>query len=89
MTPRLNPELNDEFPEVVLRGAARLNPALKAYYGTLPKNTRHYGGYYTLTDENWPLVAPWPLAMRMWWAHCQVLVRWPHAPVVSYVPNTF
>jgi glycine/D-amino acid oxidase-like deaminating enzyme len=58
VTPRLNPELNAEFPEVVLRGAARLNPALKAYYGTLPKNTRHYGGYYTLTDENWPLVGP-------------------------------
>lgn len=58
VAPQLNPQLNDEFPEVVLRGAARLNPALKDYYGTLPKNTRHYGGYYTLTDENWPLVGP-------------------------------
>ncbi|MDB4222164.1 FAD-binding oxidoreductase [Granulosicoccus sp.] len=57
-TPQLSPELNEEFPEIVLRGAARLNPALKAYYGTLPRNTRHYGGFYTLTDENWPLVGP-------------------------------
>jgi glycine/D-amino acid oxidase-like deaminating enzyme len=57
-TPILEPTLNDEFPEVVLRGAARLNPGLKAYYQKLPKNARHYGGYYTLTDENWPLVGP-------------------------------
>jgi len=53
-----NPVLDDEFPEIVLRGAARLNPALKDYYGNLPKNTRHYGGYYTLTEENWPLIGP-------------------------------
>jgi len=51
-----NPQLMESFPEIVLRGAARLNPALKHYYGHLPRNMRHYGGYYTLTDENWPLV---------------------------------
>ncbi len=50
------PELMDEFPEIVLRGAARLNPALKAYYGQLPRAMHHYGGFYTLTDENWPLI---------------------------------
>ena len=51
-----NPELYANFPEIVLRGAARLNPSLKAYYDRLPSKMHHYGGYYTLTEENWPLV---------------------------------
>ena len=42
----------------MLRGAARLNPALKTYYGRLPRQMSHYGGYYTMTDENWPLLGP-------------------------------
>lgn len=50
--------LDDNFPEIVLRGAARLNPALKAYYGKLPRNMHHYGGWYTMTEENWPLIGP-------------------------------
>jgi glycine/D-amino acid oxidase-like deaminating enzyme len=44
------------FPEIVLRGASRLNPGLKAYYGHLPSRLSHYGGYYTMTRENWPLI---------------------------------
>lgn len=52
------PVLHDQFPELVLRGAARLNPSLKAYYGRLPRNMHHYGGWYTMTDENWPLIGP-------------------------------
>ncbi|PID62633.1 MAG: FAD-dependent oxidoreductase [Gammaproteobacteria bacterium] len=52
------PELDDHFPEVVLRGASRLHPALAQYEGRLPAARRHYGGYYTLTEENWPLVGP-------------------------------
>jgi len=54
--PVRTPELMDAFPEIVLRGAARLNPKLKQYYGKLPASLHHYGGYYTLTDENWPLI---------------------------------
>ncbi len=50
--------LDAQFPEIVLRGAARLNPALRAYYGKLPRNMHHYGGWYTMTDENWPLIGP-------------------------------
>ncbi|MEM9910520.1 MAG: FAD-dependent oxidoreductase [Pseudomonadota bacterium] len=50
------PQLDDNFPEIVLRGAARLNPALKAYYGRLPRGVHHYGGWYTMTKENWPLI---------------------------------
>lgn len=56
--PDLTPELMDSFPEIVLRGAARLNPSLKPYYSKLPSTLHHYGGYYTLTDENWPLIGP-------------------------------
>lgn len=54
--PTMEPALTDTYPEIVLRGAARLNPALKTYYGRLPRSLHHYGGYYTLTDENWPLI---------------------------------
>ena len=57
-TPLREPELDDRFPEVVLHGAARLNPALKVYYERLPRPMRHYGGYYTMTKENWPLIGP-------------------------------
>ena len=57
-TPLREPELDDRFPEVVLHGAARLNPALKVYYERLPRPMSHYGGYYTMTKENWPLVGP-------------------------------
>ena len=35
-----------------------MNPALKAYYGRLPRNISHYGGFYTMTEENWPLIGP-------------------------------
>ena len=52
------PDLDDAFPEIVLRGAARLNPSLKTYYGRLPRGMHHYGGWYTLTEENWPLIGP-------------------------------
>ena len=54
--PTMDPPLSDNFPEIVLRGAARLNPLLKSYYGHLPRNMHHYGGYYTMTEENWPLI---------------------------------
>ncbi len=56
--PERNPLLSESFPEIVLRGAARLNPTLKHYYGQLPRAMHHYGGFYTLTDENWPLIGP-------------------------------
>ena len=52
------PPLLPHFPEIVLRGASRLNPALKAYRGRLPREMAHYGGYYTMTPENWPLIGP-------------------------------
>lgn len=50
------PSLDDHYPEIVLRGASRLLPSLKAYYEGFPRSFSHYGGYYTLTEENWPLI---------------------------------
>lgn len=48
--------LDEHFPDIVLRGASRLNPALKDYYGQLTRSMHHYGGWYTMTTENWPLI---------------------------------
>ncbi|HYB09831.1 MAG TPA: FAD-binding oxidoreductase [Alphaproteobacteria bacterium] len=50
--------IDPQFPDIVLRAASRLHPALKAYIGQLPRGARHYGGYYTMTKENWPLIGP-------------------------------
>jgi glycine/D-amino acid oxidase-like deaminating enzyme len=50
--------VDPQFPDTVLRGASRLHPGLSAYIGRLPRGARHYGGYYTMTDENWPLIGP-------------------------------
>ena len=56
--PAWNPRLDAHFPEIVLRGASRLNPSLERYLGTPPHRRHHYGGWYTMTGENWPLIGP-------------------------------
>jgi glycine/D-amino acid oxidase-like deaminating enzyme len=56
--PRDDLPTDPNFPDIVLRGASRLNGSLKPYYGRLPRQTTHYGGYYTMTKENWPLIGP-------------------------------
>jgi glycine/D-amino acid oxidase-like deaminating enzyme len=56
--PSREPMLDDTYPELVLRAAARMQPRLASYLEAMPRQRRHYGGYYTLTDENWPLVGP-------------------------------
>lgn len=56
--PAGEPPVDPQFPDTVLRAASRLNPALAAYIGRLPRNARHYGGYYAMTPENWPLIGP-------------------------------
>jgi glycine/D-amino acid oxidase-like deaminating enzyme len=48
--------VDPQFPDTVLRGASRLNPKLATYIGRLPRGAHHYGGYYTMTEENWPLI---------------------------------
>lgn len=56
--PAGDPPLDPNFPDVVLRGASRLQPTLRTYLGRLPRGARHYGGYYAMTPENWPLIGP-------------------------------
>lgn len=50
--------VDPHFPDTVLRGASRLHPALAGYIGRLPRGAHHYGGWYTMTEENWPLIGP-------------------------------
>lgn len=52
------PRLDRQFPEIVIRGAAALIPALGAYVEAPPVRCSHYGGYYSMTEENWPLIGP-------------------------------
>ena len=56
--PLRQPELDDHFPEVLLHGAAPLKPGLKVYHERMPRSMSHYGGDYTMTIENWPLIGP-------------------------------
>ena len=52
------PRMHPQFPELVVRAASRLNPSLGAYLVEFPTRFSHYGGYYTMTAENWPLIGP-------------------------------
>jgi len=52
------PAIDPHFPEIVIRGAAAFIPALRPYIESPPLRYSHYGGYYTMTDENWPLIGP-------------------------------
>jgi glycine/D-amino acid oxidase-like deaminating enzyme len=57
-SPEVFPISHDpSFPEVALRGLARMIPALKAYIGQMPRAAID-GGYYTKTLENRPLIGP-------------------------------
>ena len=57
-SPDGEPPIDPNFPDVVIRAASRLSPALSTYLGRLPRGARHYGGYYAMTPENWPLIGP-------------------------------
>lgn len=48
------------FPEVVLRGMARMVPGLGRYLEPMPRVVVD-GGYYTKTRENRPLIGPLPV----------------------------
>ncbi len=50
--------IDESFPEIVIRGAAAFIPALEPYIAAPPPRFSHYGGYYTMTEENWPLIGP-------------------------------
>jgi len=56
--PNAEEPVDAQFPDSVLRAGSRLHPALKTYIGRLPRGSHHYGGYYTMTEENLPLIGP-------------------------------
>ncbi len=45
------------YPEVLVRGLARMLPRMSSYFGRLPRPALD-GGYYTKTRENRPLIGP-------------------------------
>ncbi|MGB2895530.1 MAG: FAD-dependent oxidoreductase [Anaerolineales bacterium] len=53
-------EYDPFYPEIALRGLARMLPALEVYFERTPKPYVD-GGYYTKTEENRPLVGPLPV----------------------------
>ncbi len=48
------------FPDIVLRGLAKMIPGLRVYFDNAPKPIID-GGYYTKTRENRPLIGPLPV----------------------------
>jgi glycine/D-amino acid oxidase-like deaminating enzyme len=48
--------VDPQFPDSLLRAESRLHPKVAAYIGRLPRGAHHYGGYYAMTEENWPLI---------------------------------
>ena len=44
------------FPQAVLKGASRFISGLEKYANDIPAPLIEYGGFYTRTKENWPLV---------------------------------
>jgi glycine/D-amino acid oxidase-like deaminating enzyme len=52
------PLMDPQYPEIVVRAATRLQPSLGIYTEHFPERYSHYGGYYPMTRENWPLVGP-------------------------------
>ncbi|MCL4528455.1 MAG: FAD-binding oxidoreductase [Chloroflexi bacterium] len=52
--------LDDQYPEIAMRGMSTMLPALKGYFNKMPKPQLD-GGYYTRTRENRLLVGPLPV----------------------------
>ena len=57
MEPVWPPKMDDQYPEVALRGLSAMLPRMKEYFGRMPRPQLD-GGYYTKTRENRPLVGP-------------------------------
>ncbi|MFL7867669.1 MAG: NAD(P)/FAD-dependent oxidoreductase [Anaerolineales bacterium] len=54
------PHLDEQYPEIALRGLAAMLPGMKGYFDRIPRPQLD-GGYYTKTRENRPLIGPLPL----------------------------
>ncbi|HLO14946.1 MAG TPA: FAD-binding oxidoreductase [Anaerolineales bacterium] len=57
MEPDWPPKMDDQYPEITLRGLASMLPRMKEYFVRMPRPQLD-GGYYTRTRENRPLVGP-------------------------------
>jgi len=57
MEPVDAPTMDEQYPEIALRGLAAMLPRMKEYLGKMPRPQLD-GGYYTKTRENRPLVGP-------------------------------
>jgi glycine/D-amino acid oxidase-like deaminating enzyme len=57
MVPVWPPPMDEQYPEIVLRGLAAMLPRMKEYFNRMPRPQLD-GGYYTRTPENRPLVGP-------------------------------
>lgn len=60
MEPQWPPRFEPFYPEVILRGLARMIPAFSRYFGRV-RNLHVDGGYYCKTRENRPLISPLPV----------------------------
>jgi glycine/D-amino acid oxidase-like deaminating enzyme len=57
MDPVWPPRLDEQYPEIALRGLSSMLPRMRGYFGKMPR-PQIDGGYYTKTRENRPLVGP-------------------------------
>jgi glycine/D-amino acid oxidase-like deaminating enzyme len=57
MDPIEPPAMDEQYPEIALRGLAAMLPRMKEYFARMPRPQLD-GGYYTRTRENRPLVGP-------------------------------
>ena len=57
MDPVWPPPLDEQYPEVALRGIATMLPRMGEYFSRMPRPQLD-GGYYTKTRENRPLIGP-------------------------------
>jgi len=52
-----SPSMDEQYPEIALRGLAAMLPRMAGYFAKMPRPQLD-GGYYTKTRENRPLVGP-------------------------------
>jgi len=57
MEPVWPPKMDEQYPEIALRGLAAMLPRMQEYFTKMPRPQLD-GGYYTKTRENRPLVGP-------------------------------
>jgi glycine/D-amino acid oxidase-like deaminating enzyme len=57
MDPVDSPPMDEQYPEIALRGLTAMLPRMQEYFARMPRPQLD-GGYYTKTRENRPLVGP-------------------------------